>query len=130
MNEQIKTQLTTAYMMFVFDFSDPSQIDKDHFTKSINLEELFDTQRTADKAKRLWGKDGFKKLMSLYFNRYQTNKGLDFDALEASIVKNRKVFLRHLGKDKIAFLLLIVTLLKALESTPTKRGLLFQRTSA
>ncbi len=124
MNEQIKTQLTTAYMMFVFDFSDPSSIDKDHFTKSINLEELFDTQRTADKAKRLWGKDGFKKLMSLYFNRYQTSKGLDFDALETSIIKNKKVFLRHLGKDKINYLILITTMLKSLESTTPRRGLL------
>lgn len=125
--EKIKTHLTTAYMMFVFDFHDPSSVDLEI---NFDIALLFDNQKSADSAKKLWGKNGFKKLLSLYFNRYQTGHGLDVDALSETVTRNKKVLLRHLGKDKVAFLVLIVTLFRAMDFNAPKRGLLFERTSA
>lgn len=132
MNDKIKTHLTTAYMMFVFDFADPSQLDQAKILNSLTvpLNELFHTQKASDKAKKLWGRDGFRKVLCLYFNRFQTPQGLNIEALEQSLVDNKKVLLRHLGKDKVTFLGLIVTLMKASEQPSIKRGLLFGGKSA
>lgn len=126
-NDQIKTHLTTAYMMFVFEFHDPSSVD----LGPVTVESLFDTQKTADKAKRQHGRDGFRKLLSLYFNQYQKSHGLDIEALDQTLTRNKKVFYRHIGRDKFTFLCLIVTLLKAIEEPkPKRRGLLYERVSA
>lgn len=125
MNDKIKTHLTTAYMMFVFDFADPSQV-----SSQADVKDLFESQKSADKAKRTHGRDGFRKLLSLHFNQFQTKGALDHDSLKSALIRNKKVYLRHLGKDKVTFLLLIVTLLKDLDYHPPKRGLLFERISA
>ncbi len=127
MNDKIKTHLTTAYMMFVFDFHDPSLVEME---LNFDIAKLFDSQRTADKAKKLWGKDGFKKILSLYFNQFQASHGLDIEALSLTLTGNKKTLLRHLGKDKITFLNLIVTLMRDANLTTPKRGLLFERVSA
>lgn len=127
MNDKIKTQLTTAYMMFVFDFADPSLVELD---LSFEIATLFDTQKLADKTKKIFGRDGFKKILSLYFNQYQTGIGLDVDSLSDSLVRNKKTLTRHLGKDKVTFLALIVTLMRSLDHQAPKRGLLFERASA
>lgn len=132
MNDKIRTQLTTAYMMFIFDLADPSMVDKERVISSlpVPLEELFDAQKSADKAKKLWGRDGFRKVLSLYFNQFQTNRGLDIEALESTLLRNKKVFLRHLGKTNVTFLSLIVSVLKAMDVPSPQRGLLFGGKSA
>lgn len=128
MNEQIKTQITTSYMMFVFEFADPSSIDEEKLTDDIrcNLNEIFSSQKNADRAKRILGKDNFSKLLSVYFNKFQSGGDLNFIGLEDAIAKNKKVMMRHLGRDKVTFLNLIVTLMKALELEPNKKGLLWR----
>lgn len=123
--EKTKTHLTTAYMMFIFDFADPSQAQID-----MDIRDLFSSQRNADQAKKKLGKDGFKKALSLYFNKFQTKHGLDFRSLEDEIISNKKVFLRHLGRDKINFLLLITTVMRDIETPVQKKGLLFERATA
>ncbi len=119
MSDKIKSNVTTAYMLFIFEFADPSQVRVDI---KIPIESLFDSQKSADKMKSSLGRDGFNNALALYFNQFQTQTGVDCYGLETAIAKNKKVLIRHLGKDKVAYLSLIVNILKSLE-TP-RRGLL------
>lgn len=125
--DKIKSQLTTAFMMFVFDFADPSQVKT---TPPCKIQDLFNSQKNADKAKRVLGKGDFDKVLSLYFNQYQSKGGIDHDALSDSLAKNKKVMLRHIGRDKVNFLVLVACLLKNLDQPAPKRGLLRERESA
>lgn len=124
MIDKIKSNLTNSYLMFVFDFSDPQDIKKDALTEAIGfpIAEVFKTQRQEDKAKKILGKTGFGKMLFVYFNQFQSQDGIDFKALEKEIVQNKKVLLRHLGKDKVNYLNLMISVSRSLE--PKKRGLL------
>lgn len=123
MNEQIKSNLTTAYLMFVFDFADPS-FDKGPLLEKlgVDLAELFDKQKSVDHAKKEMSKDDFQKILSLYFNQFQSGDGLAHSQLADKLEAHKANFQRHLGKDKLAYLGLILKLMKTLEVK--KRGLL------
>lgn len=129
MIDKIKSNLTNSYMMFVFEFADPSTIDKSEIQAFIKcpLVDAFSSQRTADSAKKNLGKLGFSKLLSVYFGEFQTSDGIDFRRLGLELTKNKKVLLRHLGKDKVNFLNLLVSIAKSLESE--RKGLLFGEAS-
>lgn len=124
MIDQIKSNLTNCYLMFVFDFADPSSVNSKELCDFMGcpVMEIFKSQRQADKSKKLLGKAGFGKALVCYFNEFQSHDGVNFKALERELNANRKVFLRHLGKDKVNFLNLLIKINEAIE--PQKRGLL------
>ena len=124
MKDKIKSNITTSYMLFVFDFGDPSSVDKPQIEEAIKgpVSEVFSSQKKTDFAKKTLGKSGFDKMLSVYFSSFQTQDGIKYDSLENELVKNKKVFVRHLGKDKWNFLNLIVSVMKA--GASEARGLL------
>jgi hypothetical protein len=117
--DKIKSILSNSYVMFIMDFADPTQIKLEY---QYPIEELFNSQKTADRAKKQLGKDGFNKAVALYFSKLQNSAGVDSAALEENLRRSKKVFVRHLGKDKVQLLELIVMLSKSLEERG--RGLL------
>ncbi len=119
--EKIKSHLTTAYLMFVFEFADPSSV-KLKQDLDIDIGRLFDSQRKFDFIKRKIGREELKKAIGLHLGKFQSSSGLDHDALLLALAKNRGVYTRYLGKDKVTLLKLIASLLKDL--APPKRGLL------
>lgn len=127
MSDKIKSKITTSYMLFVFEFGDPSSVDKINIEKQIEFPvmELFSSQKKTDSAKKLLGRDGFNKMLSVYFSDFQTQEGFDYSRLEDELKKNRKVFLRHLGKDKLNYLVLLISVMAALP----KKGLLYGEAS-
>lgn len=124
MSDKLKASLTNSYLMFIFDFADPSTVDKDEVLKCIECPviDIFKSQKQADKAKKMLGKQGFGKALVLYFGQFQSHDGVDFKRLESELSTNRKVFQRHLGKDKVNYLGLMISVSNAVE--PKKRGLL------
>ena len=124
MNDKIKSNVTTSYMLFVFDFSDPSSVEKSNIEKEIKfpVAEVFDSQKKADSARERLGKDGFNKMLSLYFAGFTTSDGFDYDRLGTQVLKHKKVFLRFLGKDRLSYLTLLIKVMKDLEEP--RRGLL------
>ncbi len=125
MNDKIKSNITTSYMLFVFDFSDPSNVEKSNIEKEIKfpVAEVFDSQKKADSARERLGKEGFNKMLSLYFAGFTTSDGFDYDRLGSQVLKHKKVFLRFLGKDKLNYLTLLINTMTTLKEP--KKGLLF-----
>ena len=128
MIEKIKSSLNTSYMLFCFEMGDPSSINKESLVKSLSfpLDEIFDSQKKCDQAKSKLGKSEFQKVLSLYFASFQSSDGLDINGLESEIKANKPVMLRHLGKDKLAFLQLILSTFKATNEIEKRKGLLFR----
>ncbi len=124
MIDKIKSNLTNYYLMFVFDFGEPSECDKAELTKAIGfpIAEVFRSQRQADKAKKILGKNGFGQMLVIYFSQFQSQDGVNFKKLEGELKQNRKIFLRHLGKDKVNYLNLMISISGSFEER--KRGLL------
>lgn len=125
MTDKIKSNLTTSYLMFVFEFSDPSDVKRANIEEQLKfpVNEVFDSQKKADSAREKLGKEGFNKMLSLYFAEYQTHDGFDSESLASELKKHKKVFLRFLGKDKINYLTLLVNTMATLKEP--KKGLLF-----
>jgi hypothetical protein len=124
MTEQIKANLTNCYLMFIFEFADPANVDKAQVQSAIDCPviDIFKSQRQADLSKKILGKVGFGKAVMLYFDQFQSHDGIDFDSLEKELTQHRKVFLRHLGKDKVNYLNLLIKINGSIE--PKRRGLL------
>jgi hypothetical protein len=124
MIDKIKSNLTNHYLMFVFDFADPTSVNAKEIAEFIGcpIVEMFKSQRTADKSKKVLGRAGFGKALVCYFNEFQGRDGVDFKRLEQELTENRKVFLRHLGKDKVNYLTLLISVNESIE--PKRRGLL------
>jgi hypothetical protein len=124
MIDKIKSNLTSHYLMFVFDFADPSTVNAKELSAFIGcpIVEMFKSQRTADRSKKTLGRSGFGKALVCYFNSFSTHDGIDFKRLERELTENKKVFLRHLGKDKVNYLTLLISVAEAIE--PKRRGLL------
>lgn len=124
MIDKVKSNLTNYYLMFVFDFGDPADCNKAELAQKIGcpIVEVFKSQRTADKAKKVLGKKGFGEMLVCYFSAFQSQDGVKFKELEKELASNRKVFLRHLGKDKVNYLNLMISVSGSIEEK--KRGLL------
>ncbi len=127
MSDKIKSNITTSYMLFVFDFADPSSVDKSNIEQEIKcpVAEVFSSQKKTDHAKKALGKVGFDKMLSVYFAHFQTQDGFNHQKLDEELRKNKKVFLRHLGKDKVNYLTLLISTMSALP----KKGLLYDEAS-
>ena len=125
MIERIKSSITNSYLNFLFDYADPSSVNKEAIVKALGfpIDDLFSSQKRSDHAKRL-GKETFNKAVSIYFARFQNSDGVDFKRLKKEITRDKKTMLRHLGKDKLNFLALIISILET-EPEVKKLGLLF-----
>ncbi len=123
-NDKIKSNVTTSYMLFVFDFADPSSVNKESLEKQIEcpIADVFNSQKKTDHAKKVLGKENFNKLLASYFSQFQTQDGFDYKTLGEELTRNRKVFLRHLGKDRCSILSLMTKVMEAIGEP--KRGLL------
>lgn len=132
MSEKIKSSLNTSYMLFCFEMGDPSSFNKESLLKTLvfPLDEIFDSQKKCDQAKSKLGKSEFQKVLSLYFSSFQSSDGLDVKGLEAELKQNKPVMLRHLGKDKMAYLQLILSTFKAANEVERRKGLLFRNEGA
>lgn len=124
MNDKAKSTLTTAYLMFTFEFADPSTVNVEALKDKVGPLDVFQSQRSADKAKQVLGKKDFAKLLSLYFAKFQTSDGFDYTRLEQELMTHKQIFERHLGRDRMRFLNLLISTMKSLESDKPKRGLL------
>lgn len=124
MIDKIKSNLTNSYLMFVFEFADPSTVNEQELSAFIGCPviEIFKSQRAADRSKKVLGKASFGKALVCYFGQFQSSDGVDFRRLGHELTKNRKVFLRHLGKDKVNYLSLLIKINESIE--PQRRGLL------
>lgn len=123
---KIKSHLTTSFLMFTMEFADPSTTDKAKIESEMGfpIADVFNSQRLADKAKKVLTKDQFAKMLGLYFHAFNNAEGLDYARLEHEMHKNKKHMLRHLGKDKIAYLELIASLTRL--SGSVRKGLIFE----
>ena len=126
--EKLNSFVTTSYSMLVYGFHDPDGLNKNDIEERARcpIVELFDKQRSADRAKK-WLKEDFEKALAVYFCQFQTHSGFDFKGLKSKLDASEKVFLRHLGKDKVLYLRLLISFAEALsEPAPKPRGLLFE----
>lgn len=116
----LKDILSSHFDIFIADFADPATVQ----VEVKGLSSILDTQKKADQAKKEFDKNGFKQILALYFDNFKADNSVDYIKLEKCITSNEKVLLRHLSKDKVMYIRLIVDLHKALEAKPRKRGLL------
>lgn len=123
MTDQLRSLNTTAFTMLVFDFADLEGVNKTKLEEQIKhpLVELFDKQKNADRARKVLKAD-FQKLVALYFNTYQTPQGFAFDRLSKKLDASGPVFERHLGKDKVKYLRLLISTARIIQEKP--KGLL------
>lgn len=133
MNEQIKANLVTSFMLFVSEFGDVSKEERKaleakvlekaerYKLKNWSIDTLFSCQKNADIGRRILGRD-FQKAIALYFNRFVTRDGVDHESLERTLVKCEKIFQLHLEKSAIRYLRLLVKLMSLVEQKP--KGLL------
>ncbi len=123
MIDQIRSNVTTAFTMLVFDFADLDGVNKAELQTKIKcpIAELFDKQKNADRAKRALKAD-FDTLLALYFNAYQTSQGFAHERLAQKLDEAESVFMRHLGKDKVRYLRLLISIAKLINEKP--KGLL------
>ena len=124
MIDQIKSNLTNSYLMFVFEFADPQTVNKEQINETLGvpIRELFQSQKQADRSKKVLGKIGFGRAVVCYFNSFNNSAGIDFKTLDQELTRHRKIFLRHLGKDKVNYLSLMISIANVCE--PQRRGLL------
>jgi hypothetical protein len=132
-NEQIKANLVTSFMLFVSEFGDVTKEDRKaieakiqeraerYKLKNWSIDTLFSCQKNADIGRRILGRD-FSKAIALYFNRFVTRDGVDHESLERTLLKCDKVFQMHLEKSAIRYLKLLVKLMALIDQTP--KGLL------
>lgn len=124
--QKIKTDLTQAFYSFMMDYASPASIAKNVVEDKIEcpIIECFDTQKRADHAKQVYGKKGMSLVIALYLNQYRNDKGgIESERLANDLTRNHKTLVRHLGKDRLEHLSLIVNLLKTFEEP--KKGLLY-----
>lgn len=87
----------------------------------FRINDLFETQKNADQARRILGKE-FKNAVGLYFKTFIQDDKLDCHGLEKAIAKHDKVLKRHLKPADLIYLKLIIDLMK--EHSAPRRGLL------
>lgn len=122
-SDSIKSNLTTSFVMFISDFGDLSNINKDNLEQKsgYKIQDLFKKQRNSDMAKKKLGRE-FNSALAAYFNRFITKDGLDADMLKKEIESYESVLRLHVKKDAMRYLKLLAQVGVAAE-TP-KRGLL------
>ena len=92
MIEQIKSNLTNNFLMFVFEFADPQTVNKEQINEALGvpIRELFQSQKQADRSKKILGRKGFGCAVVCYFNSFNNSSGIDFKSLSKSFARIRK----------------------------------------
>jgi hypothetical protein len=123
MIDQIKSQLITAYILFVNEFGDTSGIDKKELEGRIHckVEDMFKRQRLADLAKKRLG-DDFPKALALYFGRFLNSDGFDHVGLSRALRECEKALALHMRKDSLRYLKLLASVMSLVDDKP--KGLL------
>lgn len=92
----------------------------------IQVPALFHSQRKLDKIKSS-GRRHFNALLALYFSHFNGPRGFDCAALERDVLKHKAVMERHLSKETLFLLeLLIKTQKEIAPKKPAPQGLLRQ----
>lgn len=127
MTERIKRNLERAFSDFVKDFADPKTLVKQVVEDKIKckIEDVFNSQKSIDYAKSVYGKKGLNVVIGLYLSQFQGKLGLNYLALDTALKRNSKHILRHLGPDKLQFLKLMVMLYGDIHDQKEKPGLLY-----
>lgn len=91
----------------------------------IEVPQLFHSQKKLDKIKS-HGKRHFNALCALYFSSFNGPRGFDLSRLESDILKHKSVMERHLGKEFLFAIDLLVRVQKEIEPKQAAgpRGLL------
>jgi hypothetical protein len=121
--DKLRSLLSTQYTIFIFTLADLEGANKAEIERKIQIaiSDVFDRQKPADRAKRVLKAD-FQKLLALYFNQYQTSSGFAHERLAKKLDECEKVFLRHLGKDKLNYLRFLISVARIIHDKP--KGLL------
>lgn len=124
MIDALRSLATTEFTMLIFDHADLEGVNKREILEKIKcpLVELFDRQKNADRAKKVL-KAEFSKAVALFLHGYLTSTGFDFSGLSKKIEEHHGIFERHLGKDQVRYLRLLINVARLSEEKP-KRGLL------
>ncbi len=125
-SQKIKDGLTTSYMLFVFDFGDPAAVDREAVEKQIGLPiaKIFDTKPGYHRTIQRLGRTKFNKVMALYFSDLRTKEGIDADKLGERMAKGQEMLKRHLGKEVMIYLSLLLSVSRAISEK--RQGLLFE----
>lgn len=125
---KIKANLEKAFSDFIKDFANPKTLAKGVIEDKIKckIQDVFKSQKSIDYAKSVYGKKGLNIVIALYLSQFQGQLGINYLALDTEIKMNHRHLLRHLGPDKLQFLKLMVMLLRDLNSTDNKPGLLYK----
>lgn len=123
MTASIKSNLTTSFVIFINEFGDLSNINKDSLEEKsgYKIQDLFKKQRNSDVAKKKLGRE-FNSALAAYFNRFVTKDGIDADMLKKEIENYEPVLKLHLKKDAMRYLKLVAQI--GIASDEPKRGLL------
>ena len=122
MIDMLRSLVVTEFL-FLCAKAPESEKERDELKAKLSFpfEKLFDSEGYTNKAKNLLKKD-FEKALSIYFEKYQTKDGFDFARLREALEEHERNFLRHLGKDKVQFLRLLIRLCELTKEKP--KGLL------
>ncbi len=111
-NEQIKSILNVEFLGL------PDKFDPDYQDGKITraeVEKVFATQASLDRAKKDMTKAQFRKLIGVYFSKFISSDGFDVKALDKELKEKRELFRRHIGKDWLYFLTTLVRIHKEVE---------------
>jgi hypothetical protein len=128
MTDKAQSILTAGMAMLPYKFFDLEDALR---TKSelesrfeIEVPALFHSQRKLDKIKNS-GRRNFHALCALYFSSFNGPRGFDLSRLENDLLKHKSVMERHLGKEFLFTLDLLVKVQKEIEpKQAAPRGLL------
>lgn len=141
MNDKIQSQITTYFMHFVEAYAPLDRIDRSKAEWAIGMpiSEMF-TKLQANLAKGNARKNfpgtkkgdirGYDQAISIYFRNFLTGDTIDFAALKRALEKNHDNFILHIGKHRLHYLQLLVSLNDSLieqeqSRIQSPRGLLF-----
>lgn len=125
MNE-LKAALIASFREFLSDLA--PEVDEAMVLEKVGspIMNLFTKQRTGDLAHKALGRE-FNQALRLYFSQFLVGEKVDFKRLRTSFEPHERNFLLHLGRERLAYLKL---LLKMSECVEDKRpGLLFSEVS-
>lgn len=124
MTDEIKSNITNAFLVLVQEYGDPSSLNRKELEQKAecNVDKLFHRQRTADWAKKKLGEKSFNHAVALYLDKFVLKSGIDAQSLKKELEQFDKVLKYHLGKDKVRYLNLLSKISVLL--TKNEKGLL------
>lgn len=122
----INKTLNDSYIEFMQSLA--PAVDETLVLDKINgpIMNLFSKQRTGDLAHKALGKE-FNQALRLYFSKFVVNGKVEFKRLRTSFEPHERNFLLHLGRERLAYLKLLLKLSECMEDK--RPGLLFSEVS-